>query len=468
MDLRFSLWLGGLVLFALWETLAPDRTRGLSRISRWPSNLGLTALSSVLLFALAPLSSAGAALWAEHQGYGLLRLANLDANLAMALAIPVLDVALWAQHVATHKVPWLWRLHRVHHLDTDLDVTTASRFHPVEILLSQVWMSLVALALGASPETVMLHATLVAAFAQFNHANVRLPAALEPFVASMFATPTFHRVHHSVIPSEANTHYGNVLSIWDRLAGFVTPRPRGGQDALVLGVEPWREPRWQRLDRLLAHPFLRETSLGKGDAMKAPWVLLFAKAPIRGTVKTRLAASCGSEQALEIYKSLAARQMAAIRQSALPCVIWTTGTGNEKDIASWLPGSRSVRIQPEGDLGVRMTHACDHAFASGAPGVILVGTDCPDLDASRLGTLASQVAAGRFVLQPANDGGYVAFGLPEPCRAAFQGIRWSTETVCDTTIRILHSLDKSPTVLESLSDIDTWEDWQRHEQRLLD
>lgn len=259
-DFRFAIWLGGLVLFAFWETIAPDRPRGLSRISRWSSNLGMSVLSSALMFALSPLSSAGASIWAASRDLGMLRLADLDATASSLVAILVLDLALWAQHVATHKVPWLWRLHRVHHLDTDLDVTTAARFHPLEILGSQVWMSLVVVALGASTEAVLMHATLVAAFAQFNHANLRLPRSLEPWVASVVATPTFHRVHHSVIPSEADTHFGNVLSVWDRLAGFVTPHPRGGQDALVLGVEPWRAPRWQRLDRLLAHPFLRSVS----------------------------------------------------------------------------------------------------------------------------------------------------------------------------------------------------------------
>lgn len=263
MDFRLGIWLGGLFVFGLWETLAPDRRRGLSRISRWPSNLGMSAISSAILFALAPLSSAGASLWAERQDFGMLRLADLDANVQLLLAILLLDLALWAQHVATHRVPLLWRLHRVHHLDTDLDVTTAVRFHPVEILASQAWMSLVVVLLGAPTQSVVLHATLVAAFAQFNHANSRLPSVIEPWVASVFATPTFHRVHHSVIPGEANTHYGNVLSLWDRLAGFLTPNPPGGQAALVLGVEPWREPRWQRLDRLLTHPLLQEPSTEK-------------------------------------------------------------------------------------------------------------------------------------------------------------------------------------------------------------
>lgn len=199
--------------------------------------------------------------------------------------------------------------------------------------------------------------------------------------------------------------------------------------------------------------------------MSAPWVLLFARAPVWGTVKTRLAASVGRQDALRIYKFLAERQMLAIRRKGLPCVIWTTPAGSEADVAAWLPGAMDVCVQPEGDLGERMSYACEQAFANGAPGVILVGTDCPDLDVDKLGALAIHVRQGRFVLQPADDGGYVAFGLPKPCVAAFQGISWSTETVCESTIQILRTLDENPTVLESLSDIDTWEDWKACEDR---
>lgn len=195
-------------------------------------------------------------------------------------------------------------------------------------------------------------------------------------------------------------------------------------------------------------------------AMKAPWILLFAKAPLLGTVKTRLAASVGPDLALEIYRSLADRQMEAIRKSGLPCVIWTTPAGTEPAVAAWLIGATDVRAQSDGDLGERMSHACDHAFANGAGGVVLVGTDCPTLNADRLKTLAADVAEGRFALQPADDGGYVAFGLPKPCPAAFQGVAWSTATVCESTLRILRDLGENPILRESLSDIDTLDDWE--------
>lgn len=195
--------------------------------------------------------------------------------------------------------------------------------------------------------------------------------------------------------------------------------------------------------------------------MDAPWILLFAKAPIPGAAKTRLAAKLGPERALEIHRFLAERQMRAIRDSGLACIVWTTPAGWVDGVASWLHGARSVHPQPEGDLGVRMEHACRHAFAAGAPGVVLAGTDCPDLDAARLIGLSMQVGLGRFAIQPALDGGYVAFGLPRPCPEAFLEIPWSTDRTLERTLERLHSMAIVPVLLEPLSDIDTVADWHR-------
>lgn len=203
----------------------------------------------------------------------------------------------------------------------------------------------------------------------------------------------------------------------------------------------------------------------------APWILLFAKAPIPGTVKTRLAATVGALEALRIYRFLAERQMDAIREAGLPCVVWTTPEGSEGSVTEWLIGASEVRLQPQGDLGERMSYACDQAFACGAPGVVLVGTDCPDLDATRIAALVDRVGQGAFVLQPALDGGYVAFGLPRPCPSVFQGVAWSTGQVLAETVLRLRSVGAVPELLEPLSDIDTLDDWTRwtaRERPLLD
>lgn len=199
--------------------------------------------------------------------------------------------------------------------------------------------------------------------------------------------------------------------------------------------------------------------------MSRPWVLLFAKAPVLGTVKTRLAATVGDRAALEAYRFLAERQMAAIRQSGLPCVLWTTGQEGSSPAASWLTGAAAVHLQPQGDLGRRLSWACAQAFSMGAPGVVLVGTDCPDLDSAHLEDLAAHVSQGRFAMQPADDGGYVALGLPKNCPEVFQGIAWSTSSVGEATVRILRDLGHAPLVLESLPDIDTQTDWDSWRSR---
>lgn len=201
--------------------------------------------------------------------------------------------------------------------------------------------------------------------------------------------------------------------------------------------------------------------------MNQPWILLFAKAPLLGTVKTRLGAGVGALEALRIYRYLAQRQMTAILESGLSCVIWTTPSGSEAEVAAWLGGATQVCLQPDGDLGVRMFHACQEAFAQGAPGVILVGTDCPDLDAPRLQRIATEVSQGRYVIQPALDGGYVAFGLPQPCPKAFQDIAWSTDNVCASTLERLRSQGHIPTELAPLRDIDTQADWEEYKSREL-
>ena len=199
--------------------------------------------------------------------------------------------------------------------------------------------------------------------------------------------------------------------------------------------------------------------------MNEPWILLFAKAPISGMVKTRLAAGVGPDRALEIYRALAERQMDSLRRSGLPIFVWTTPPGSEADVASWLLGAKEVRLQPDGDLGARMSHACEHAFANGAPGAILVGTDCPDLDASCIAALAEIVKQGRFALQPALDGGYVAFGLPQRFPQAFETMAWSTDTVLTETVSRLRGQGIEPDLFDTLSDIDTVDDWHAWNSR---
>jgi sterol desaturase/sphingolipid hydroxylase (fatty acid hydroxylase superfamily) len=167
----------------------------------------------------------------------------------------VLDLVIYLQHVMFHAVPTLWRLHRMHHADLDFDVTTGSRFHPIEIILSMVIKLTVIAALGAPALAVLIFEVLLNATAMFNHGNLRLPLWLDRWIRVLVVTPDMHRVHHSVVVRETNSNFGFNLSVWDRMFGTYRDQPEAGHDGMTIGVETIRDPAEQRLDRMLTQPF---------------------------------------------------------------------------------------------------------------------------------------------------------------------------------------------------------------------
>jgi sterol desaturase/sphingolipid hydroxylase (fatty acid hydroxylase superfamily) len=158
-------------------------------------------------------------------------------------------------------VPALWRLHRVHHTDLDVDVTTGTRFHPIEILISTGIKCAAVAAIGAPPVAVLIFEVLLNATAVFNHANARLPAALDRWLRMLVVTPDMHRVHHSIVYNETNSNFGFNLPWWDRLFGTYRAQPAAGQERMTLGVDAFRSPEALRIDRLLVQPF-RDTPGG--------------------------------------------------------------------------------------------------------------------------------------------------------------------------------------------------------------
>ena len=263
--LRILIVLGVFVLFATLETVAHKRARNLRRVERWPHILVLTVLGSAITRLIPIAGLASVSLYTADQGWGVFNVvALLPTWVAVVLAMIALDLAVWAQHVATHKVEPLWRLHRVHHTDVDIDVLTAFRFHPLEILVSFGWKTVVILALGAPVEAVLWFEIVLNACAQFNHSNLRLPVWLDRVLRVVIVTPDMHRVHHSVDRSESDTNYGFCLSIWDRLFGRYTHQFAAGEDAPV-GQTYWRDAKEQSIVALLIQPFRRapETSSAK-------------------------------------------------------------------------------------------------------------------------------------------------------------------------------------------------------------
>jgi sterol desaturase/sphingolipid hydroxylase (fatty acid hydroxylase superfamily) len=255
--LRLGSFAGILVLMVAWETLAPRRGRSLSRWRRWPNNLGIVALNTGMLRILFPVSAVAASLIAAEHGWGVLNALILPDWIEVLVAIVALDMAIYFQHRVFHAVPLLWRLHRMHHADLDLDVTTGARFHPLEILLSMAIKVAVVVLLGAPAIAVVLFEILLNATSMFNHANLRLPPAVDLVLRWLIVTPDVHRIHHSVIRAETNSNFGFSLSCWDRLFGTYRAQPCEGHDKMTLGLSGFRNPAELRIDRMLVQPFVR-------------------------------------------------------------------------------------------------------------------------------------------------------------------------------------------------------------------
>lgn len=253
--IRLSIFAVVFITMALLEASQPRRPQAVGRLARWPSNLAIVVLDTVIVRLIFPLSAVALALLAEARGWGLMNVWQVPAWIAVPLAVVLLDLVIYLQHVMFHAVPALWRLHRMHHADLEFDVTTGSRFHPVEIMLSMVIKLTVVAALGAPALAVLIFEILLNATAMFNHSNFKLPLGLDRALRWIVVTPDMHRVHHSVVVGETNSNFGFNLPWWDRLLGTYRDQPAAGHDRMTIGVAEIRDPAEQRLDRMLTQPF---------------------------------------------------------------------------------------------------------------------------------------------------------------------------------------------------------------------
>jgi sterol desaturase/sphingolipid hydroxylase (fatty acid hydroxylase superfamily) len=240
---------------AAWEALAPRRKLAVGRVPRWPSNLGVLFVDALLVRLLIPTAAVGVALLAAERGWGLFHLLGLPAPVAGVLGFLVLDLVIYAQHFAFHHVPMLWRLHRMHHADLDIDVTTGLRFHPIEIILSMLIKIAVVLAFGIPAVAVVIFEVVLNGTSMFNHSNVTMPERLDRIIRWLVVTPDMHRVHHSIIRTETDSNFGFNLPWWDRLFGTYRGAPEAGHTDMTIGIPLFRDPGELRLDRLLTQPF---------------------------------------------------------------------------------------------------------------------------------------------------------------------------------------------------------------------
>jgi sterol desaturase/sphingolipid hydroxylase (fatty acid hydroxylase superfamily) len=216
-ELWIRLGIGAAVFAGMagWEAVAPRRAQAIGRWIRWPNNLGILVVDTIILRLLFHTAAVGAAIGGEERGWSLLNNLPLPNWIAMIVAVIVLDLVIYFQHVLFHAVPVLWRLHRMHHADLEFDVTTGVRFHPVEILLSMVIKLGVVVAIGAPAFAVLIFEVLLNATSMFNHGNVLLPQPIDRVLRTIVVTPEMHRVHHSIEPAETNSNFGFNLPWWD-------------------------------------------------------------------------------------------------------------------------------------------------------------------------------------------------------------------------------------------------------------
>ncbi|MCW2242464.1 sterol desaturase family protein [Azospirillum canadense] len=267
--IRLGIFLGVFAFMALWEAVAPRRRRSHGRRLRWPNNLGIVVVDTVAVRILFPTAAVGMALLAGQRGWGLMNALTAPAWVAVPISVLLLDLAIYLQHVAFHAVPVLWRLHRMHHADLDIDVTTSLRFHPLEIVLSMGIKLAVVTALGSPAMAVLVFEVLLNATSMFNHANLRLPPLADRALRWILVTPDMHRVHHSVVVAETNSNYGFNLPWWDRLFGTYRSQPAAGHEGMTIGIERFRTARDLWIDRMLLQPFRGDKGVQPTDAREA-------------------------------------------------------------------------------------------------------------------------------------------------------------------------------------------------------
>jgi len=255
--IRLGVFAGVFALMAVWELLAPRRPQSIGRGWRWPNNLGVVLVDTLVVRFFFPTAAVGMAVLGEARGWGLFNNLVLPAWLKVVLTVVMLDLVIYFQHVLFHAVPALWRLHRMHHADLEFDVTTGVRFHPIEVLLSMIIKLGTVTALGAPALGVLAFEVLLNATSMFNHGNVRLPRRLDAVLRWIVVTPEMHRVHHSIERRETDSNFGFNLPWWDRLFGTYRAEPAAGHERMTIGVPEFRDKAELRLDRMLVQPLRR-------------------------------------------------------------------------------------------------------------------------------------------------------------------------------------------------------------------
>jgi sterol desaturase/sphingolipid hydroxylase (fatty acid hydroxylase superfamily) len=247
---------GALIAVATWEACRPRRELIVAVSKRWGGNLGVIALSTLILRALVPITGLAFALLLQERGWGLLNVVSMPAIVSIVVGFFLLDAARYGEHVLMHKTPVLWRLHRLHHTDRDVDFTTQLRVHPLEVLFGGFLGLFVIGLIGPPVVALLVFEIIFAAQAFWTHGNVSVPVRLDALLRKVITTPDVHRVHHSIDMRESNSNFGAMFTCWDRLFGTFCEQPALGHQNMILGIAECQDPKHQRLGWMLLDPVL--------------------------------------------------------------------------------------------------------------------------------------------------------------------------------------------------------------------
>ncbi|MBT5073599.1 MAG: sterol desaturase family protein [Kordiimonadaceae bacterium] len=254
-NIRLAVSVGLLIVLACAEFIAPLAVRRIGRPRQWLTNISIIIIDTAILRLLFPLLAVGVAAYADENSIGLFNMVPFDNGSAILLSLLLLDLLIYGQHVLVHKVPLLWRLHRMHHTELGLDVTSANRFHPIEIIISMLIKMLFVLIMGVPVAAVILFEILLNGLALFNHSNIKLPAPLEKILRTVIITPEIHWIHHSEIVKETNSNYGFNLCVWDKLFGTYIDKPTLSYDQMQQGLSEFGLEKPLGIFELIISPF---------------------------------------------------------------------------------------------------------------------------------------------------------------------------------------------------------------------
>jgi len=313
--IRLSAFLGTFSFLALWEWGRPKRELTQVKLKRWFNNIALLVSGTFLVRIIVPTAAIGVAYLVEQKQWGMVNHYDIPFLLKIVVTIILLDISIYFQHVMFHVLPIMWRFHRVHHSDLDCDVTTGLRFHPVEILISIIIKMSLILLLGAPVLAVILFEVVLNVMSMFTHSNIRLNTTFERVLRWFVVTPDMHRVHHSTEENETNSNFGFHLSLWDRIFGTYMAAPVAGQQGMTVGLDQFREPKWQGFKGLITLPFatrIRGYAINYRDTRNADELAIARELALRNQEKALLATELAS-------------YMKGINQHALVSVTDTAG-----------------------------------------------------------------------------------------------------------------------------------------------